>query len=181
LSLKDRLLVWQLKRGHKQALCALYERDRDDLLRLALGLLRDKAAAEDVVQDVFVDFIRGIRDFRLTGRLKGYLLTCVANKAKNYNRSQRREQLRSRSAADRTQAREDGEDWIVKMEVSSGIARALDALPMEQRDVILLRTHGDMKFQEIAALQDVSVKTVMSRYRYGLEKLRASLNGEVLQ
>ena len=56
---------------------------------------------------------------------------------------------------------------------------ALGELPYEQREAIALRIHGNMRFQKIAELQNVSTKTVQSRYRYGLDKLRSTLNGEV--
>jgi RNA polymerase sigma-70 factor, ECF subfamily len=52
-------------------------------------------------------------------------------------------------------------------------------LPCEQQEILILRLHENLKFREIARLQGVSVKTVQSRYRYGLEKLRALLNAEV--
>lgn len=54
--LEDRVLVWRLNRGSVDALARIYEKYRDDLLRLALSLLRDKSEAEDAVQDVFVKF-----------------------------------------------------------------------------------------------------------------------------
>lgn len=56
---------------------------------------------------------------------------------------------------------------------------AMTELPYEQREVITLRIQGDMKFSTIAAMQNTSVKTVISRYRYGISKLRTLLNGEV--
>ena len=52
-------------------------------------------------------------------------------------------------------------------------------LPYEQREAVTLRLHADMKFREIARHQNVSIKTVLSRYQYGLDKLRVILNGEV--
>ena len=52
-------------------------------------------------------------------------------------------------------------------------------LPDEQREVVLLRLTADMKFRDIAKLQQVSINTVQGRYRYGLDKLRSVLNGEV--
>jgi len=52
-------------------------------------------------------------------------------------------------------------------------------LPYEQREAIALRIHGNLGFRQIADLQNVSTKTVQSRYRYGLDKLRSTLNGEV--
>ncbi len=56
--LEDRLLVWKFKRGDRDALCRIYEKYRDDLLRLAISLLSESDAAEDIVHDVFASFIR---------------------------------------------------------------------------------------------------------------------------
>ena len=47
------------------------------------------------------------------------------------------------------------------------------------KDAVILRVQGQMKFSTIAAMQETSVKTVLSRYRYGITKLRSLLNGEV--
>ena len=48
-------------------------------------------------------------------------------------------------------------------------------LPYEQRETIVLRLHGDLRFRQIAKLRNVSIKTIQSRYRYGLDKLRSTL------
>ncbi|MHC4692661.1 MAG: sigma factor-like helix-turn-helix DNA-binding protein, partial [Planctomycetota bacterium] len=49
----------------------------------------------------------------------------------------------------------------------------------EQREVIILHLQGGMMFSHIARLQGISVNTIRSRYRYGLDKLRSLLNSEV--
>jgi DNA-directed RNA polymerase specialized sigma24 family protein len=59
------------------------------------------------------------------------------------------------------------------------LSEALVQIPFEQREVVVLRLHGSIKFREIAKVQCVSVKTIQSRYRYGLDKLRSILNSEV--
>jgi DNA-directed RNA polymerase specialized sigma24 family protein len=53
---EDRLLIWKFKRGSQEALRRLYEKYKNDLLKLAVALLNDTNAADDVVQDVFVNF-----------------------------------------------------------------------------------------------------------------------------
>jgi RNA polymerase sigma factor (sigma-70 family) len=53
---------------------------------------------------------------------------------------------------------------------------ALDQIPYEQREVVILYGRGQMRFKAIAKLQNVSIKTVQSRYRYGLDKLRIILD-----
>jgi RNA polymerase sigma-70 factor (ECF subfamily) len=58
-------------------------------------------------------------------------------------------------------------------------ADALATLPYEQREVVVLHLSGDLTFREIAAVQGVSINTVLSRYRYGMDELRSIVNGEV--
>jgi RNA polymerase sigma-70 factor (ECF subfamily) len=71
------------------------------------------------------------------------------------------------------------EEVVIADEDSQLLARALTELPYEQREVISLRANGGMKFSQIARLQNASINTVQGRYRYGLNKLRSILNGEV--
>ena len=58
------------------------------------------------------------------------------------------------------------------------LRNALTQLPYEQREVLLLRSHSDMRFAAIAAAQGVSINTVQGRYRYAVEKLRSLLASE---
>jgi RNA polymerase sigma-70 factor (ECF subfamily) len=178
--LEDRLLVWRLNRGDAAALSRVYEKYRADLLRLALSLLGDRAGAEDVVQDVFVGFAGAARTFRLTGSLKSYLATCTANTARNRLKAAAR-----RATADLDEAMElvcgagAPDKWAMKSEEFRQVSGAMAELPAEQREVVTLHVYGDMPFREIATWQKTSIKTVQSRYRYGLDKLRYALNGEV--
>jgi RNA polymerase sigma factor (sigma-70 family) len=180
--LEDRWLVQRLRRGDAEAFCRVYEKYRDDLLRLAVSLSNDAGAAEDIVQDVFVSFLRAARQFRLTGSLKSYLATCVANRAKNINRAQRVRTATSLNEAP-GKAWDTGraEQWLIGSEQLQQIAGALALLPAEQREVITLHLQGGLKFREIAEFQHVPLKTALSRYRCGLTRLRALLDGEVSQ
>jgi RNA polymerase sigma-70 factor (ECF subfamily) len=68
---------------------------------------------------------------------------------------------------------------IICSEESQRLNCAIAQLPNEQREVIALRLKGEMTFSQIAKLHNVSVNTIQGRYRYGLNKLRSVLNGEV--
>jgi RNA polymerase sigma-70 factor (ECF subfamily) len=178
--LEDRWLVRRLRRGDEAALCRIYEKHRDALLRLAVSLLNDPAGAEDVVHDVFAAFIRQARQFRLTGSLRSYLATCVANRARNANRTGRvRNVVPLDEAAGMVAEMQRPDGWIECSEELRQVAGALALLPAEQREAITLHLQGGLKFREIAAFQDVPLKTALSRYRGGLLKLRSLLNGEV--
>jgi RNA polymerase sigma-70 factor (ECF subfamily) len=64
-------------------------------------------------------------------------------------------------------------------ESESLLRNAIAQLPYEQREVVVLHIRGGLTFRQIAAMQDVSINTVQGRYRYGLDKLRTMLNGQV--
>lgn len=176
------MLVWRLNRGDARALCRVYEKYRDDLLRLAASMLGDDATAEDIVQDVFVRFAGLARTFRLTGSLKGYLATCVANAARNSLKAAQRRAATSPNGAAGVQSEAPSpERWMIGSEEFEQVSRAISRLPSEQREVVTLRLYGDMRFRDIAGWQKTSIKTVQSRYRYGLQKLRSALNGEAIE
>jgi RNA polymerase sigma-70 factor (ECF subfamily) len=180
--LEDRLLVWKFKHGSKDAFCRLYEKYRDDLLKLALSLLNEADQAEDIVHDVFTSFIRNARQFQLTGSLKSYLATCVANKARNANRAQWRRQnvgLDTIQTEAPNSTRPDR--WIISSDEFKRLNDALVQLPYDQRETVILRAQGGMKFRQIAKSQCVPIQTAQSRYRIGLDKLRSLLNSEVTE
>ncbi|MHC4520551.1 MAG: RNA polymerase sigma factor [Planctomycetota bacterium] len=182
VQVEERLLVWRLNRGDATALARVYEKYRDDLLRLAASMLSDAAAGEDVVQDVFVKFAGSARTFRLTGSLKGFLATCVANAARNRIKSvARRKTTALDEAAGLSSDVKGPERWMICSDEFERASRAMARLPFDQREVVTMHLYGQMPFKEVARWQKASIKTVQSRYRYGLDKLRALLNSEVTE
>jgi RNA polymerase sigma-70 factor (ECF subfamily) len=176
---EDRILVWRFNRGSKDALQRIYEKYKSDLLGLAVSLLRDRSAAEDVVHDVFVSFAKSCGTFRLNGILKGYLSTCVANCARDRNRLKSGRDARLDAAARATVDTDGPVGYAMDREEAGKVQDLLGRLPYEQREIIVLHLHQGMRFWEIARALNVSINTVQSRYRYGLEKLRSLTNGEV--
>ena len=178
--LEDKLLIWKFNRGNRDVLRAIYEKYKNDLVSLAAALLIDVASAEDVVHDVFVTFIKSSPQFRLTGSLKSFLATCVANSARNRNRAGRRRRCTGLDEAGTVVADSISPEYgAIFGEESCRLTRAIGELPYEQREVLLLRSHSGLKFKTIAVSQGVSVNTVRGRYRYAVDKLRSILNGEV--
>jgi RNA polymerase sigma-70 factor (ECF subfamily) len=176
--MEDKLLVTRCKRGSRAALGRIYEKYKQDLLILAIALLNDTSVAEDVLHDVFVTFVQGIDKFRLTGSLKGYLLTCVANRARNKNKA-KHEQNTDPNEAEIDSTHSNGPPGsVICNEELQQLHDAMVKLPHEQRQVILLHLQGAMTFRAIAGQQGIAVNTVKSRYRYGLDKLWLILNHE---
>jgi len=178
--LEDTLLIWKLKSGDGVALTRVYEKYKNDLLRIASGLLNHASAAEDIVHDVFVSLAQSPQKLRLSGNLKAYLATCVANRVRNSNRAgQRHETVALDETSPVTSDSQRPDRWIVQNEELQRLNNAMAQLPYTQREVVILHVQGGMKFRAIAKSQNVSINTVQSRYRYGLDKLRSLLNSEV--
>ena len=177
--IEDELLKWRFRRGSREALTRIYEKYVHLLLSIALGLLNDPREAEDVVQDVFVAFAQDAAGFGLHGSLKAYLATCVVNRVRDRVRSER-VRRRHTSDCDATPLEaEDPERSLLYSERCERLSRALAELPYEQREVVILKVKDGLKLREIARLQNTSISTVHGRYRYGMDKLRTLLNGEI--
>jgi RNA polymerase sigma factor (sigma-70 family) len=177
--IEDELLKWRFKLGSRDALQRIYEKYLNQLLTLAMALLNDAAAAEDVVHDVFVSFTESAEGFKLKGNLRSYLTTCVFNRSRDRIRTNQRKP----SPLDETESISSDSDEPIQAIICSEQAQRLNLaiaqLPDEQQQVIVLRLKGQMKFKDIARLQGASINTIQGRYRYGLNKLQSILNSEV--
>jgi RNA polymerase sigma factor (sigma-70 family) len=177
--LEDKMFLWKIKHGSSDALCRVYEKYKKDMFSLANALLHDHSAAEDVVHDVFVSFVQSVAEFKLTGSLKGYLLTCVANLSRDKVRAKKR----SPQSLYDTDLLESNygtpSQTLITAEQLHRLRDAIVKLPYEQREAVILHLQTGRTFRQIAQLQQASVSTIQSRYRYGLEKLRTLLNSEI--
>ncbi|MCH7918231.1 MAG: RNA polymerase sigma factor [Planctomycetes bacterium] len=176
--MEDWLLIIRCKRGDTKALGRIYEKYKPDCLLLAMSLVNDSSAAEDIWHDVFLRFAQGIDRFRLTGRLKGFFMTCVANQAKNYLKAQRRS-IQPGSNGHPKESGSEPLNGVILNEQVSQLAAALAVLPNEQREVIMLHVHGRQSFASIANTLGMSRDTIKSRYRYGMQKLQTVFQQEV--
>lgn len=170
---EDRQLLKALHRGETAALRQIYLKYKDDLLTVARSLVCDMNTAEDCLQDVFVSLASDRR--RIHSNLKGYLLSCVVNRARDHLR---RRVAQSNCQVNMQARRFDGTeptDVLAQDNQMKAVMRALEMLSCEQREVIVLHLQGDMKFRQIASMLDMSINSVQSRYRYGMEKLRQVL------
>jgi RNA polymerase sigma-70 factor (ECF subfamily) len=177
---EDKLLILRIKHGNNEALGRVYKKYKDNLLRLAYALLNDRDMAEDIVHDCFVSIARSADNLKLSGNFKSYLATCVVNRVRNTIKvRQRREIINLDESMAIVSDFKRPQQWIIENERLSILNNAVAQLPYEQREVVILHAQSEMKFKAIAEMQGVSINTVQSRYRYGLDKLRSILNSEV--
>jgi RNA polymerase sigma-70 factor (ECF subfamily) len=122
-----------------------------------------------------------VRQFQLTGSLRGYLATCVCNLARDKIRAKKQQSKNPNPGNVVRLDLENPEQQIIEREELTRLRQAISQLPYEQREAVVLHLKGGMKFRELAKLQGVSIGTIHGRYRYGLNKLRSLLNSEVIK
>lgn len=176
--LEDKVLISRLKHGSESAFRRIYEKHKNYLLTVAVALLNDVDLAEDVVHSTFVAFVESIDAFELTGSLKKYVGICVANRARNLNKAKRPLQTTTYAILSPALDRCDPERSSVLSEELQRVNDVISCLPYGQREVLILRLKAGLKFREIALLQNESINTVQSKYRYAIGKLRSLLNDD---
>jgi RNA polymerase sigma-70 factor (ECF subfamily) len=180
--LEEKVLIWRFKLGSAEAFEQIYMKHKNDLLKLAVVLLGETCAAEDIVHDVFVHVAQTRGRIKVASNLKGLLVTSVANRARNYRRDagRYRNSLAKQADGDSSGPFEP-ERWAIVSEQLQSLSDAMAQLPYEQREAVVLHVGAEMTFPEIARVQNASVNTVQGRCRYGLQKLRSLLNSEAVR
>jgi RNA polymerase sigma factor (sigma-70 family) len=146
----------------------------DAAYNLARWLLRSEHEAEDVVQEAYVRALRFFGGFR-GGDSRGWLLTIVRNVSYTWLRKRRPDEL-NLSLDEELHGREEGArdpegEVLRKAEVRS-VKQALETLPLELREVIVLRELEGFSYAEIASVAEIPLGTVMSRLSRARSRLR---------
>ncbi|MHC4757892.1 MAG: RNA polymerase sigma factor [Planctomycetota bacterium] len=171
--MEDKLLVYKFNHGSRDALCQIYKKYRDYLLILAVALSHDVNLSEDAVHDTFVAFAEKASKLETVGSLKAFLATCVANRIRDLTRKQKKRAVTLEQNCSAVSDVDEPSQRIILNEQLQQLSSALAELPFEQREVIGLRIHGQMRFRTIAKSLGISINTVKGRYRYGISKLRS--------
>jgi RNA polymerase sigma-70 factor (ECF subfamily) len=144
------------------------------LLLCARQWTRSRADAEDVVQEAFIRFWRHQR--MLPGSPMALLVTSVRRAAFDLGRRESRRVAREeRADGGREECEPHFATAVGNDDRREALEVALDRLPAEQREVLVLKIWGELTFEQIAAQLDVPPNTAASRYRYALTALRRQL------
>ena len=158
----------------------VYLNQKNLLLKFAYILVGNSENAEDIVQDVFLGFARAAGTREYFSNIKGYLITAVLNKARNYYRDNKKNSNEPLDCAGEIpSSNKSPEQWAILSEQLQLLSKAMGELPIEQREVVSLYMDGSLTFKQIAQIQEVSLSTVQGRFRYGIEKLKRLLKNEV--
>jgi RNA polymerase sigma-70 factor, ECF subfamily len=164
-------VIARTRAGSDSALASLYGWYASDLLRLVSRLLASRAAAEDVVHDLFVGLPEHLSRYREQGKFRAWLRTTAVGMARmSSRRDHRRSQVLAREHA--TAATFGTRD----PHASIDIERAVDGLPDTLRAVFVLKQWEGYSHDEIAHLLDISPGASRVRYARALDALRSSLD-----
>jgi RNA polymerase sigma-70 factor (ECF subfamily) len=149
------------------------------LYGLALKLTRNRAAAEDLVQDTYLKAVRFSPSFREGTNLKAWLFTILHNTFRNDRRGASREPVDVDSTIVDSlpveAPEDDPERRLLRSTLDADLQEALDALPDVYREAVWLRDVEDCSYQEIAGILGVPAGTVMSRISRGRKLLYTHL------
>jgi RNA polymerase sigma-70 factor (ECF subfamily) len=152
----------------------IYARHRRALFALALSTTGSAAAAEDAVHDAFVRLCR--RGIAGTCDPVAYVFAAVRNAALDQARPTKPARELELAALSLFESPERGpHDDALAAERNGLVAEAIDALPTEQREAVLLRVYANLSFSQAAAVIGVPLQTVATRYRRALHRLRDQL------
>jgi RNA polymerase sigma factor (sigma-70 family) len=175
--IEDKFLLWKLKGGDVDALRRVYEKYKGPMVSVALGMTGDMARSEDAMQDAFVSFAEKAAAGAVRSNLKAYLMTSVINNVRKEFRKKSSTET-ALEGIDVPSERRTGAEEAVRLEDRERLKAAMTLLPQEQREAIMLRIHGQMSFDQVAAAQGSNANTARTRYRRGIENLRNLMDDE---
>ena len=150
--------------------------------------IRNIEDAEDILQDVLYQFLRGFEDIRSTERITSWLFTVARNRITDYYRKKKPEPFSDKQLMGREEdgaplmledilpaLTRDPEDEMMTHMIWDSIDRALDEMPEDQRDVFIWNEFEDRSFKEISVMTGEGINTLLSRKRYAVLFLRRKL------
>lgn len=166
----DFLLIQKMKRGDEAAFDSFVRKYYDDLLNYCHYHCFDPTYAEDLTQETFIRFFTKLSEFQFLGKTKNYLYTIAGNLCKDYYKKKKdlpaeHEELEQNAAPSPFEA------VTEKVMIES----ALQSLPPQLKEVILLYYFQDLKLSEIAEILQISLSLVKYRLRQAKQHLRQVL------
>ena len=176
----DEVIVQRALGGDAEAFGELVRRWERRIFALSYGLLGREEDARDATQETFLAAFRNLRGFRGEAKVSSWLHRIAVNQCLT---RQRRAKVRNEAALDEG---EDASDFAAPLEQSpasvvegrqrtAAVRRALSGLPVELRQVVVMKEFEELTFREIAEALDLPLSTVKSRLYTGLKQLQLRL------
>jgi len=172
----DAQLIRGYLAGRQSAFQILYERYEKPLYGFLFRFVRERAAADDLFQQTWLKIIRALPRYEERGTFSSWLFGIANNCGIDYVRRKEvclKDDLASGEGMDMMACEQNLPDQqLVDRESRKWLQDAIDQLPVEQKQVILLRLYGEVPFREIALQMNCSINTVLGRMHYAVQNLK---------
>ncbi len=187
---EDKALITQYVKGDIKAFEKLFDRHKTATLFLIRQYFPQKEKAEEIFQEVFMKLIEKIKQFENQGSFKAWFFTLCRNHCIDRLRYYQRRPETVDSALSDTEnpqksfienqvaVEASAEKHSVRTQTADHLNTALNELPPEQKETLLLKESGGLTFEEVSEVMQVSVNTAKSRARYALQSLRRNLKNK---
>ncbi|MDR0787942.1 MAG: RNA polymerase sigma-70 factor, partial [Gemmatimonadota bacterium] len=168
--------LWeQLRRSDHGAFDTLFRAHYAALVGVAERMLREREAAEEIVQDIYAEIWRRRETLVVEGTLRAYLFRSTRNRALNHIRHHRIVQ-KSEHLVEPVTPMPAPSESIREQEIRDAVQQAVATLPDRCREVFQLSREGGLRYTEIAESMGISVKTVEAQMGKALRILRERLS-----
>ncbi|HEX4125928.1 MAG TPA: sigma-70 family RNA polymerase sigma factor [Tepidisphaeraceae bacterium] len=183
----DEELMRRTQTGDKQAFSILYERYSASVLSYLYRMLGSLEDVESIGQEVFLRAFRFAPTYRYPQKFSTWLFTITRNLAINQSRRRRRSPIRNVTelnlegvdiSGDPYQVAARATDDVEKQEEIARVLKALDTLPSDQKEVIVLGIFQDLSYAEMESITGAKAVTLRSRMFHGLKRLARNVGGE---
>lgn len=175
---EDFLLVFGIRNGKEDAAEAFVRKYYSEILNYCLVRTGDFMHAEDLTQQTFLNFFKGIGRYEHRGKAKNFLYVTAGNLCKNFYEQKGRLQETFMGEEEWKAADAAGYDPVWKTAEKISIREALLQLPEEQREVVLLYYFQELKIKEIAAVLGQTQSNIKYRLKAAKDKLKEILGKE---
>ena len=179
LKVLDSVLVSDYINGNEKSFEILISRHQQRIYNFIFSKVLDRDITEDVFQDTFIKVIKTLKKgkYNEEGKFVPWVMRIAHNLViDHFRRNKRMPTFKNTDEFDIFSVLGDGElnaeKLLVKEQILSDVRRLIDELPMDQREVLMMRMYKDMSFKEISENTGVSINTALGRMRYALINLR---------
>ena len=186
----EQLVVNYLNKGDERAFGLLVDRHQERIFGYLMGMVRDRSIASDLFQETFLRAIQAMNrnrgSYEQQGRWLAWVMRIARNAALDHLRSRKKWQDVDSGNEDQGPSfwdrlpdeAPDSNALLSRTDLWKEVEAAIEQLPPEQREVVVMRHQSELTFREIAELTGVSINTALGRMRYALINLRKLMEPE---
>lgn len=177
------LICMYIHEGNEKAFEVLLNRHKSKIYTSIYMFVKDRDLANDIFQETFIKVIDTFRSgkYNEEGKFIQWAMRISHNLCIDFFRkNKRRKTINTTDDFDIFNviaSKDDNQEAVImKEQTYKKVRRLVDALPQEQREVVLLRNYAELSFKEIAELTNVSINTALGRMRYALINIRKTIS-----